>query len=103
MGRKIAHNNRTGTPHGIPLDFVALVIEFPDRMYGTWWLEDEGTSRAPEGWYIWIESIKLLGVSHGKAVTWQDNADFECDLVHLANHFLMNTPQRCRSTRAKTE
>jgi hypothetical protein len=103
MKKKIAYDVRTGTPEGIPLDFIKIVIEFPDRIYGTWWLEEEGSCGEPKGWYIWVESIQLLGVSLDRPdtkVVWNVNGEFEERLDSLAKRLLgKRVPQTRRRLR----
>jgi hypothetical protein len=83
---QIACDNRTGAPEGLPREFIALAVDFPERIYGTWWyLNDNGTISEPEGWYIWLESLKLLAVSRCDNVAWRIADDYEMSLVDAAN------------------
>ncbi len=84
--RQVAYDNRTGAPEGLPREFVALVIDFPERVYGTWWYTNDDEARdMTEGWYIWIETLRLLGVSHGERIAWRIVDNFEMSLVDVAN------------------
>ncbi len=83
---QIACDNRTGAPEGLPHELRALVIEFPERIYGTWWyINDNGTSSKTEGWYVWLESLKLLAVSRCDNIAWRIGDDYELSLVDAAN------------------
>jgi hypothetical protein len=46
---------------------------------------DDGTRGNLEGWYIWLESKKLLGVSRGHRIVWCVVKDFEIGLTLIAN------------------
>ncbi len=84
--REVAYDNRTGAPEGLPRDFIFLVIDFPERVYGTWWYtNDDGPWGRTEGWYIWIETLRLLGVSRGERIAWRIVDNFEMSLVDAAN------------------
>ena len=81
---KIGYDNRTGAPEALPRDFMRLVIEFPERVYGTWWYIDEkGTRGEAAGWYIWIESIGLLGVSRGRTIVWRTVDELATGLAEI--------------------
>ena len=70
----------------MPRAFIAWVINFPERVYGTWWYIDEyGAGCGIEGWYIWIETLSLLGFSRGERIAWRVVDDFEMSLVDAAN------------------
>jgi hypothetical protein len=85
--RKIGYDDRSGTPEGIPRDFIELIIEFPERIYGTWWLSDENGSRGHiiTGWYIWIESVNLLGINYLGKTTWHTHQELEAGLTIVVN------------------
>ncbi len=84
--RAVAYDNRTGAPEGLPREFIALIVDFPERIYGTWWYaDDNATISEPEGWYIWLESLKLLAVSRCDNVAWRIADDYEMSLVDVAN------------------
>src|SRR5262245_14945116 len=85
MHSKIAHDNRTGAPEGLPPAFVSTVIDYPDRIYGTWWLDGGKRSNKSAGWYIWVESEKILGVTCGNYIKWRIVEDFEEGLAQIAN------------------
>jgi hypothetical protein len=80
--RRIGYDDRTGAPEGLPRAFAAVIIEFPDRAYGTWWrINNDGTRDVAAGWYIWIESLKLVGITWGDKIAWHTGADFETALT----------------------
>jgi hypothetical protein len=89
VNRKITYADRTGAPEGIPHDFVAFVIAFPERVYGIWGYVDNCDADSRRGgWYIWIEPLRLLGVSRGANVAWRTVDDFEMSLNEVANGLL---------------
>src|SRR3954470_15408634 len=84
--RKIGHDDYTGSPEGIPHQFISLVIAFPERIYGTWWyLGDQDIKGHVEGWYIWIESIELIGATCGDKIAWCEADNLESGLAKAAN------------------
>jgi hypothetical protein len=84
--RRIGYRNLTGHPEGIPRAFIRLAIEFTDRFYGTWWyVYHDGKEGRIEGWFIWLESINLLGVSRGERIYWHRTADLDDGLTYVAN------------------
>jgi hypothetical protein len=101
--RKIAHDVRIGRLAGIPEEFVPLIIAFPDRVYGKWWLAEEPYYRDALGWYIWIESANLLDVSRHKKVAWHVGGDFESALTILANRLLVNHLVLAHQQRRKSD
>ena len=83
---KIGYDNRTGFPEEIPYEFIYLIIAFPERIYGTWWyLSDQGTKGSVKGWYIWLESIGLMGVTRSHKVVWCEADNFECGLADVTD------------------
>jgi hypothetical protein len=84
--RDIDYDDRTGSPEGLPREFIALIIDFPERVYGTWWYVDNYDADVRiGGWYIWIEPLSLLGVSRGANVAWCTVDNFEMGLDEVAN------------------
>ena len=84
--RRIGYRDRTGHPEGLPSFFVRFVIDFPDKRYGTWWyIHRTGEESQPEGWYLWIESLALLGVSRGNRLSWRRADTLEEGLTRVAN------------------
>jgi len=54
---------------------VQLIIDYPERVYGRWWYINDDNSRGPiEGWYIWIQSLKLLSITR-HTQSWRITAD----------------------------
>ena len=79
---KIGYDNRTGFPEGIPHQFIELIEAFPERIYGTWWyFSDSGAKDNVAGWYIWVESIGLIGMTLGDKVAWCEADNFENGLA----------------------
>jgi hypothetical protein len=82
---KIGYDNRVGRPEGVPRAFVQLIIDCPDRVYGTWWycpVHDQRPKK--QGWYIWIPSRQLLAVTRGPRMTQQRVACWELGLAMAA-------------------
>jgi hypothetical protein len=86
INRKIAYDDRTGAPEGLLREFIIFAIEFPERVYGTWWYVDNCDADVRiGGWYIWLEPLRLLGMSRGADVAWRTVDDFEMGLDEVAN------------------
>ena len=79
--RAIGYKDRTGWPKGVPRQFVQLIIDCPDRVYGTWWYVNAEDSRIPiEGWYLWIASQNRLGITRSNKVWWTTVDNLEAAL-----------------------
>lgn len=82
----IGHDNRVGRPEGVPGAFVQLIIDCPDRVYGTWWYGNAHNKHPkPQGWYIWVESLHILAATRGNRFTWLRAACLEWGLATAAN------------------
>lgn len=87
--REVGYQDCTGAPEGIPRAFVAFIIEYAGCRYGQWWyVQADGTQSRIQGWYIWLEYRKLLGVSHHGTTVWTLIDDFEANLIAIADEFL---------------
>ena len=84
--RKIGYDNRSGEYQGVPPQFFGLITAFPDRVYGTWWYVYDNGVRGPiEGWFIWLESIGLIGATREDRIAWCDTDTLEIGLASAAN------------------
>jgi hypothetical protein len=82
---KVGYDNHTGDHDCVPYRFYGLVTAFPEHVCGTWWyLHEDGTNGPVEGWYVWLESLGLIGVSRSDQISWRNADDLESGLARAA-------------------